>query len=129
MPDVNVSAAVAAFGRLVAIRSALEDTQIILDVLQNSAQVSDELERAIAQKRADLDALNTQTIDGAKAEGARERDQILADAKIAADQIEAAAAQKMQDADANVAAKSAELADLESKIATLRESAKALAGG
>jgi hypothetical protein len=91
-------------------------------------QVSAELDRAIAEKRATLADDNAKLIADATAAAGQMRDKIIAEAQAKADSIAADAAAKVAEADAAVASKSDELAKLQTDADTLRAQLRQLAG-
>ena len=100
----------------------------LLKTLVNREQVGTELDRRITAKRAEIDTLNAATIDAAKAEAETRAkaivDQANADAKKVLDDAKAAGAVLYQQLDEV----RAERDRITGEIATLKASAKALAG-
>jgi len=136
MPTENLASAIAsrvqgakaALGQMVGMSAALQGASTVLTMLESAVQVAVELDTAIAQKRAEIAKSSTKAIDNAVLEGQQQRDKLIDEGRTLAAQVTAQAAQKIKDADAAVEVKRAELADLESKIAALKDHARGLAG-
>lgn len=117
-----------ALAPLIRFAEAAQGAAVIVDLLMQSVQIASELDTAIAKKRAELAASTTKAIDGAKLEGQQQRDRIIDEGRSLAGKLTAQAVEKLRDADTAVEAKRTELADLEAKIAKLKDHARGLAG-
>jgi hypothetical protein len=91
-------------------------------------QVSAELDRAIAEKRATLADDNAKLIADATAAAGQMRDKIVSEAQARADALVLEANNKVADATAAVVQKAAELDALQQQADALRQQLRALAG-
>jgi regulator of protease activity HflC (stomatin/prohibitin superfamily) len=91
-------------------------------------QVQRELDAAILQKRADLEAAGAGIIDEAKASAERQAADFISEAKATASRIIADGQSAADSIAALVASKQAELDSLNVKLAETRAAARALAG-
>ena len=85
--DQEISEAVAAAGQIGQHRRSLDAAAKLVAFAANGRSVVSTLSKQIDAKRAELDALNAETIGAAVAEGNRQRDEIIAEAKANAAKI------------------------------------------
>jgi chromosome segregation ATPase len=99
----------------------------VLDVLQASQGVANELDAAITKKREELAKLESATMDEAKAAAKAEGEKMIAEAKKKADGFLADAIRRHDEAEAAVKKAQDEVAALQAKVTELKKQAAKLA--
>ena len=105
-----------------------EQARQVAAVLQGKKQLLADLDRRKQSKQAEIDKLNAETLDEAKAQAAKILDNAKTAAKLAAVEGHDLWKKNLADLQAQIAEKRAELAAVEAKIAALKNAAAQFAG-
>jgi regulator of protease activity HflC (stomatin/prohibitin superfamily) len=126
--DADIAVAVNEIERLERTYRGVQGAKALINLLTNRKQVTAELDRRIAEKRAALAALEKNTGEQFRAQGEGDAKRIVAEAEATAQRIIARARQTADEVSVMVTTKRAELAVINDQLDAVRKQAAALAG-